>query len=116
MNSWKVILATVVIFGTGVLTGGLLVHHIEHLDSSDSPRLTVSENHVLQPASFRDIPRVPTRPPEILSKEFVKRLDQALELSPEKREAIAKIIADGRLNAISTKWLNRPLDPKDLKD
>ena len=25
MNSWKVILATMVIFGTGVVTGGLLV-------------------------------------------------------------------------------------------
>jgi polar amino acid transport system substrate-binding protein len=29
---------------------------------------------------------------------------------------IAKIIADGSLNRISTKWLSRPLDPKDLKD
>jgi hypothetical protein len=29
---------------------------------------------------------------------------------------IAKIIAGGELNAISTKWLSRPLDPKDLKD
>jgi polar amino acid transport system substrate-binding protein len=29
---------------------------------------------------------------------------------------IAKIIEDGRLNGISTKWLSRPLDPKDLKD
>ena len=27
MNSWKIILATMVIFGTGVLTGGLLVGH-----------------------------------------------------------------------------------------
>ena len=26
MNSWKIILATVVIFGAGVLTGGLLVN------------------------------------------------------------------------------------------
>jgi polar amino acid transport system substrate-binding protein len=30
--------------------------------------------------------------------------------------AIAKMIADGTLNGISTKWLSRPLDTKDLKD
>ena len=30
MNSWKVILAAVVIFGAGVLTGGLLVDYVDH--------------------------------------------------------------------------------------
>lgn len=29
MNSWKIILATVVIFGCGVVTGGLLVNYVE---------------------------------------------------------------------------------------
>ena len=28
MNSWKIILATVIIFGAGVVVGGLLVQHI----------------------------------------------------------------------------------------
>ena len=31
-------------------------------------------------------------------------------------EMVAKMVADGSLNTISTKWLSRPLDPKDLKD
>ena len=30
MKYWNVILATIVIFGAGVVTGGLLVHHTEH--------------------------------------------------------------------------------------
>jgi polar amino acid transport system substrate-binding protein len=38
------------------------------------------------------------------------------ELKKQIDAAIAKIVSDGTLNAISTKWLSRPLDPKDLKD
>jgi polar amino acid transport system substrate-binding protein len=38
------------------------------------------------------------------------------ELKARIDAAIARIIANGQLNAISTKWLSRPLDPKDLKD
>lgn len=30
MNEWRVIFATVVIFGTGVITGGLLVNYVAH--------------------------------------------------------------------------------------
>ena len=37
------------------------------------------------------------------------RLKQALN------DVIAKMLADGTMNTISTKWLNRPLDLKDLK-
>lgn len=38
------------------------------------------------------------------------------DLKQRINNVVAKIIADGRLNAISTKWLNRSLDPKDLED
>ncbi len=31
-------------------------------------------------------------------------------------DAIATMLKDGRLNAISVKWLGKPLDPKDLND
>ncbi len=37
MNSWKVILATVVIFGAGVLTGGLLVNYVEREHRAQCP-------------------------------------------------------------------------------
>ena len=39
MNSWKVILAAVVIFGAGVLTGGLLVNYVEPSHPRDIQRL-----------------------------------------------------------------------------
>jgi polar amino acid transport system substrate-binding protein len=38
------------------------------------------------------------------------RLKQALD------GLVDKLVADGKLNAISTKWLQKPLDVKDLKD
>jgi polar amino acid transport system substrate-binding protein len=38
------------------------------------------------------------------------RLKKALD------DAVAKMIADGTLNKISVKWLQKPLDTKDLKD
>ena len=42
MNSWKVILATVVIFGAGVMTGGLLVNYVDH---SHHPATTRPKPH-----------------------------------------------------------------------
>jgi len=38
------------------------------------------------------------------------RLKKALE------DVIDRLLAEGKLNEISTKWLQKPLDPKDLKD
>ncbi|WP_413989447.1 transporter substrate-binding domain-containing protein [Labrys okinawensis] len=51
-----------------------------------------------------------TSPDHIAINKGEPRLKQALN------DAIAKMAADGSLNAISVKWLNKPLDPKDLKD
>ena len=99
MNSWKIILAALVIFGTGVITGGLLVDHVNdrHPANLEPPPVATS---VHPPA---DNP-APPRPPEIplprlaekLSKEFVHRLDGSLRLTPKQRETIAKIVADGQ--------------------
>ncbi len=74
MNSWKVILATVVIFGAGVLTGGLLVNYVVH--------------------EHRTLPR--PLPPEMWRKDFIEHLDKALMLTPEQHAAISKIIAEGQ--------------------
>ncbi len=95
MNSWKVILATVVIFGAGVLTGGLLVNHVDR-------------EHGPMPASGRGNPRarrgsgrrireiVPAASPEMWRRDFVGHLDEALKLTPEQHAAISKIIAEGQ--------------------
>jgi hypothetical protein len=102
VNEWKVIIATVVIFGTGVIAGGLLVNYVDvshvkvaqstpaQLDVSNSvPQ--ISTNNLSKPANASH-PRLP----EILSKQFVDRLEKDLQLTLGQRADIEKIIADGQ--------------------
>ena len=84
MNYWKVILATVVIFGAGVMTGGLLVNHVNHARP---------ENH--HPSAARQPEDFSPRP-DMLKNNFVQKLDAAVHLAPEQRDKIEKIIADGQ--------------------
>ena len=99
MNSWKIILATIVIFGAGVMAGGLLVSHVDRFNRN---------NHRPPGAEFRppgleheqgrgmgtEFPR--PRQPDLLNTNFVRRLDDALKLTADQRSAIAKIIAEGQ--------------------
>jgi hypothetical protein len=101
MNSWKIILAAVVIFGAGVLTGGLLVNYVEQSHPKDLQRPPGESNPQPQASNRdhdqpdpQDLPK--PRPPEILGKQFVQQLDKTLHLLPEQRAAIAKIVADGQ--------------------
>ena len=105
MNYWKVILATVVIFGAGVFTGGLLVNAIQHSHpkNNNHRQPTTGETHssaeAREPqARTNNLPILsrPPRPPEILSDNFVQQLDDKLQLTPDQRAAIQKIIADGQ--------------------
>ena len=83
MNSWKVILASLVIFGAGVVTGGLLVNHVNHFH----PR------EVFRPPP--DIP-IPRSIAEHGSKQFIQQLTDKLQLTPAQKDKIQKIIADGQ--------------------
>jgi hypothetical protein len=99
MNSWKIILATVVIFGAGVLTGGLLVNHVKDRPQGDAEPPTAGANtrpsaDTHEPARSPEVPL--PRLAERLSKEFVHHLTDSLHLTPEQRNAIAKIVADGQ--------------------
>ena len=96
MNNWKVIFATAVIFGAGVITGGLLVNYVHnsgptaiHKPAAEA-RVTFTNQaaHSSEPAKLR--------PPEILSKAFLQRLDDDLHLAPDQHEAIQKTINDGQ--------------------
>jgi hypothetical protein len=95
MNSWKIILATVVIFGAGVLTGGLLVDHIDH----SRPQ---AFHH--PPGDFNNGENHNPRPPDFsmshfaqrMNQQFVQRLDAVLQLTPEQHEKIMKILAEGQ--------------------
>jgi len=99
MNSWKVILATVVIFGAGVLTGGLLVNYVDRQNGPnarflfwrENPHAQIGDREQSHPA---ELPR--PRSPEMWRQEFIGRLDQTLKLTPKQHAAISKIIAEGQ--------------------
>jgi Spy/CpxP family protein refolding chaperone len=88
VNSWKVILATVVIFGAGVMTGGLLVNYVDH-----SRPKNPGPHHNAKGAESHELP-MPR--PAVLDKQFVQQLNVALKLTPQQREKITKIMADGQ--------------------
>jgi hypothetical protein len=97
VNPWNLILATVVIFGAGVITGGLLVDHVNHAHNRAGhrppPVVVVATNH---PPVEKTVELPKPRPPEILSQQFVQHLDDLLQLTPAQHEAIQKIIAEGQ--------------------
>ena len=98
MNNWKVIptivFATVLIFGAGVFTGGILVNYVKQPHPRPVKRLlpAVPTNSV---SATNPVVR-PLKPPEILSKEFLQRLNGDLHLTKEQHEAIQKIIDEGQ--------------------
>jgi uncharacterized membrane protein len=101
VNNWKVIptivFATVLIFGAGVFTGGMLVDYVKQ--GRPHPGAT----HSKPPAQASTAP--PTnnpalsstrQPPQVLSKDFLQRLDGELHLTKDQHEAVQKIISDGQ--------------------
>jgi Spy/CpxP family protein refolding chaperone len=84
VNTWKIILATMVIFATGVVTGGLLVQHIEGR-APHAHRPTTQAPHPGQPASAG-----------VMRLEFLRRAQHELDLTPDQQERIDKIIKDNQ--------------------
>jgi hypothetical protein len=113
MNSWKVILAAVVIFGAGVLAGELLAH-IDHSPLQNIPlpfvgaRLhsQMGDRDQRRPEEF---PR--PRSPEMLRKEFVEHLDKALKLTSAQHDAIHKIFTEGQERNRQI-WTNSGVGPQ----
>ena len=96
MNPWKVILATMVIFSTGVVTGGLLVRY-SHLDRP----------HRLPRSANGHSPQTPT--PGFTRLEFLRRAQGALDLTTEQREQADKLIGESQERM---KKLWEPITPK----
>ena len=98
MNNWKVIFATIVIFGAGVITGGLLVNYVHHSHPRaihKPPALAAGQTPVTNdPARTAEVAK--QRPPEILSRQFLQQVDEALHLKSDQHEAIGKIITEGQ--------------------
>jgi len=95
VNTWKVILATVIIFAAGALTGGLLVRHSQFLQA-ESPR-PENGNAVngSQTNSNRGI-KLPAPLMGPLRKDFVDRLQRELKMDQAQRERIERLIIDGQ--------------------
>ncbi len=111
MNDWKVIptivLTTVLIFGAGVFAGGMLVdyvkqnHHAMAVKRQNSLLPATNNPATIPPPPAPPVTNTsatpkPARPPEILSKEFLQRLDGELHLTKDEHEAVQKIINDGQ--------------------
>ncbi len=79
VKAWKLILATLIIFGAGVVTGGLLV------------------NHVVRAKSHPKASSVPVMTPwHARTRDLSRRMEKELKLTPEQRQRIEKIIADSQ--------------------
>ena len=95
MNNWKVISATAVIFGAGVITGGLLVNYAHNSKPAKAHKAAVAHPSGANP-SGHSADAMQVRAPEMLSRQFLQRLDEGLHLSADQHGAIQKIIADGQ--------------------
>ena len=117
MNNWKIIftivLATVLIFGAGVFTGGILVTCVKPQARPPAKRVTVQTNSVLASNSTNLPSAKPARPSEILSKEFLQRLDADLHLAKDQHEAVQKIIEKGQ-NSIHKALQDARLEIRDV--
>ena len=100
VNAWKIILATVVIFGAGVLTGGLLVSHSErvklrqlraHMAAAQPPQWT---------PPLREFPRRPEGELQTSFEqrrmEFLLNATRELKLSPEQRQRIERLVRESQ--------------------
>lgn len=97
MNSWKIILATMVIFGAGVVTGGLLVRYSgQRTLPRQQPQGT--QQRAVQPSSAGG-QRI----------EFLRRATRDLDLTPAQREQVDKILKDSQER---TKRIMEPVTPQ----
>lgn len=102
MNNWKVIFATAVIFGAGVITGGLLVNYVQHPKLKPIKRFQVPATNAFPAQISQSVATTnasapkPQRLGDVMSKEFLQRLNAELHLSEGQREAVQKIINEGQ--------------------
>ncbi len=99
MKPLRVILATVVIFAAGVVTGGLLVRSLDHEQNVTMPPARPSVTPRPVPASYQGFVRV----------EFLRRMERELELTPGQRERVDAVLKESQER---TKKLMEPVAPQ----
>jgi len=82
VNTWKVILATIVIFGAGVVTGGLAVRHSQQTKTEAPHRNLASGRPAYSAGGVR--------------LEFLRRAQRELDLDRQQRERIDKILKESQ--------------------
>lgn len=95
MNTWKVILATLVIFVAGVVTGGLLAVYS-------------GRSFVLRPQRPPAARPGQTMAAGVMRLEFLRRLQRDLELTQDQRERINRILKESQDR---TRKLMEPVSP-----
>jgi hypothetical protein len=112
VNTWKVILATLVIFVAGIVTGGVMVGF--GVRTKERATRQVEKN---RPNPNREFPNAPmgmnpggnpnrdprplnfpqNRQTRLLSQEFLEKLHEEVQLTTGQRERIQEVIAEGQL-------------------
>jgi hypothetical protein len=124
VNTWKVILATLVIFGTGVVTGGLLVTHSERVKQRQQWMLNRVERNrpVRSEAHEQNFPppgganpggesgqRQPNLLPSMLRMDLLQRIERQIDLTTGQREKIEEILREGQEH---TRQIMEPVQPE----
>ena len=91
MSPWKVILATLVIFVAGLFTGAVGVRHF-----------------IGPQRGFRPTPEAPFLP-RMLREEFVRTLSSEMDLDPDQREKVQKIVRESQQR---TQILTQLIEPE----
>lgn len=115
VNTWKVVLATAVIFGAGVIVGGVLISHPERSKDRQRrepgaglPSWHPQRKDFVQPAGRELQPSFDGR-----RMDFVLSVQKELKLTPDQRERIEKIVREGQEK---TKALWEGISPKLRKE
>jgi Spy/CpxP family protein refolding chaperone len=96
VNNWKIILATMVIFGAGVVTGGLLV---QHADRARVPR----------PRGQAAVRQAQPSSPGNMRLEFLRRMQKELGLTPDQQKQVDVLIKESQER---TRKLMEPVSPQ----
>lgn len=106
MSPWKPILAALVIFAAGVITGGLLVSHADQVAQKNRrPAPREFNRPAANPAPVANSRDAQSRPPSaplqnrvprVISEEFIRKLDTEMDLTSGQRTRIREIIAEGQ--------------------
>jgi hypothetical protein len=118
VNAWKVILATLVIFIAGVMTGGLLVRNamrFEQLVSSDvSSKQSPRQNKPTNGPGGGNVGFIALNNPwAIRNRELLRRMDRELDLTPEQHKSVEALM---QASEERTRVLWKPIAPQMNKE